>query len=125
MTVMHRVRAIARHEGMGGMLFRFMHRHPALRALKLRLAKRAAWLQNKVKLHRGWFLALLLSVAVWVIMEVSVRNVEADNARFLLSTISQSLAAIFGLIFTIILVMTQITKKITALDIFFSSETIL
>jgi len=125
MIVMHRVRAIARHEGMGGMLFRFMHRHPALRALKLRLAKRAAWLQNKVKLHRGWFLALLMSVAVWAIMEVSVRNVEADNARYVLSTISQSLAAIFGLIFTIILVMTQITKKITALDIFFSSETIL
>jgi len=64
-------------------------------------------------------------VVVFVILYYVHPNTDPDNARYILSAISQSLAAILALVFTITLIAAQMTKRYIAMDkIIFRPETI-
>ena len=72
-----------------------------------------------------YMLPAIITIAVLVILIRHPTEACPDNARYILSAISQSLAALLALIFTITLVAAQMTRSYTAMDkIIFRSETI-
>ncbi|MCK4732341.1 MAG: hypothetical protein KAT65_07780, partial [Methanophagales archaeon] len=64
------------------------------------------------------FIAIIVFFALCLIRS----NTNPENARYILSAISQALAAILALVFTITLVAAQMTKKYTAMDKMFKPE---
>ncbi len=77
---------------------------------------------DKFKYYR---LSIIITIAVLVILLIRYPTEACpDNARYILSAISQSLAALLALVFTITLVAAQMTRRYTAMDeIIFRSET--
>jgi len=76
--------------------------------------------------YNWWIICIIITVAVFVILYYVHPNADPDNARYILSAISQGLAAILALVFTITLVVSQMTRRYTAMDkIIFRLETIL
>jgi len=75
--------------------------------------------------YKWWILCIIITLAVFVILYYVHPNKDQDNARYILSAIAQSLAAILALVFTITLVVSQMTRSYTAMDkIIFRRETI-
>ena len=75
-----------------------------------------------------WWILLILTLSVFLILSIfdyANPNECPENARYILSAISQGLAAILALVFTITLVVAQMTRRYTAMDkIVFRPETI-
>jgi hypothetical protein len=79
----------------------------------------------KWKKYDWWIYCVIIAIAVFLILYYCYPDTEQDNARYILSAISQGLAAILALVFTITLVVSQMTKRYTAMDkIVFRFETI-
>ena len=75
--------------------------------------------------YKWWILCIIITLAVFVLLYYVHPNTDQDNARYILSAIAQSLAAILALVFTITLVVSQMTRSYTAMDkIIFRRETI-
>ena len=74
--------------------------------------------------YKYWIYCLIPTLVVFLILYCTHPNECPENARYLLSAISQGLAAILALVFTITLVVAQMTRRYTAMDkIIFRSET--
>ncbi len=83
-------------------------------------------MRYKLKKHNWWIYCVIIAIAVFLILYYCYPDTEQDNARYILSAISQGLAAILALVFTITLVVSQMTRRYTAMDkIIFRYETIL
>lgn len=84
-----------------------------------------AELRSKVKKYK----LILLGIGAGVffsVLSLAQLNTNPEDARYILSAISQGLAAILALVFTITLVAVQITRKYTAMDkILFKQEIII
>ena len=68
-----------------------------------------------------WWILFIITLAVFSILSISDYanpNECPENARYILSAISQGLAAILALVFTITLVVSQMTRRYTAMDKF-------
>jgi hypothetical protein len=85
-------------------------------------------MRDKWKRYNLWIIYIILTVitvAIFVILCCVYPTTDQDNARYILSAISQGLAAILTLVFTITLVVAQMTRRYTAMDkIIFRWETI-
>ena len=80
----------------------------------------------KWKKYDWWIYCVIIAIAIFLILYYCYPDTEQDNARYILSAISQGLAAILALVFTITLVVSQMTRRYTAMDkIIFRLETIL
>jgi len=78
------------------------------------------------KRYNWWLFCVFVTFVVVLILYYLYPNTGQDNARYILSAISQGLAAILALVFTITLVVAQMTRKYTAMDkIIFRHETII
>lgn len=78
------------------------------------------------KKYNWWICCVIIAIAVFSILYCVYPHTDQDNARYILSAISQGLAAILALVFTITLVVAQMTRRYTAMDkIIFRPETIL
>lgn len=66
--------------------------------------------------YKGWIICIIITLAVFLILYYASPNTDQDNARYILSAISQGLAAILALVFTITLVVAQMTRRYTAMD---------
>ena len=74
--------------------------------------------------YKYWIYCLILTLVVFSIIYYVHPNECPENARYILSAISQGLAAILALVFTITLVVAQMTRRYTAMDkIIFRRET--
>ncbi len=74
--------------------------------------------------YNYWIYCLILTLVVLSIIYYVHPNECPENARYILSAISQGLAAILALVFTITLVVAQMTRRYTAMDkIIFRRET--
>ena len=73
-------------------------------------------MRYKWKKYNGWIYCVIIAIAVFVILYYAYPNTDQDNARYILSAISQGLAAILALVFTITLVVAQMTRRYTAMD---------
>ncbi len=74
--------------------------------------------------YKYWIYCLILTLIVFSILCCAHPNECPENARYILSAISQGLAAILALVFTITLVVAQMTRRYTAMDkIIFRRET--
>ena len=74
--------------------------------------------------YKYWIYCLILTLLVISILYCAHPNECPENARYILSAISQGLAAILALVFTITLVVAQMTRRYTAMDkIIFRRET--
>ena len=77
------------------------------------------------KKYNWWLCCVVVTIAVGLILYYLYPNTDPENARYILSAISQGLAAILALVFTITLVVAQMTRRYTAMDkIIFRRETI-
>lgn len=77
------------------------------------------------KKYNWWLYCVFVTIAVGLILYYFYPNTDQDNARYILSAISQGLAAILALVFTITLVVAQMTRRYIAMDtIIFRPETI-
>ncbi|KAF5416816.1 MAG: hypothetical protein C5S48_01815 [Candidatus Methanogaster sp.] len=80
------------------------------------------WKKNEMryKLEKyKWWILIIITLAVFSILSISDYanpNECPENARYILSAISQGLAAILALVFTITLVVAQMTRRYTAMD---------
>ena len=82
-------------------------------------------MKNKWIKCKYWIYCLIPTLVVFSILYYFHPDECPDNARYILSAISQGLAAILALVFTITLVVTQMTRRYTAMDkIVFRPETI-
>ena len=82
-------------------------------------------MRYKWEKYNWWIYCVIIAIAVFVILYYAYPNTDQDNARYILSAISQGLAAILALVFTITLVVAQMTRRYTAMDkIIFRHETI-
>ena len=74
--------------------------------------------------YNYWIYCLIPTLVVFSILYCAHPNECPENARYILSAISQGLAAILALVFTITLVVAQMTRRYTAMDkIIFRRET--
>ena len=74
--------------------------------------------------YKFWIYCQIPTLVVFLILYCAHPNECPENARYILSAISQGLAAILALVFTITLIVAQMTKRYTAMDkIFFRLET--
>ena len=74
--------------------------------------------------YKYWIYCLIPTLVVFSILYCAHPNECPENARYILSAISQGLAAILALVFTITLVVAQMTRRYTAMDkIIFRRET--
>jgi hypothetical protein len=77
------------------------------------------------KRYNWWLYCVFVTIALGLIVYYLHPHTDQDNARYILSAISQGLAAILALVFTITLVVAQMTRRYTAMDkIIFRPETI-
>ena len=88
------------------------------------------WKKSEIKYkwidYKYWIYYLIPTLVVFSILYCIHPNECPDNARYILSAISQGLAAILALVFTITLVVAQMTRRYTAMDkIVFRYETII
>ena len=80
------------------------------------------WKKNEVRYKfkkYKWWILIIMTLAVFSILSIldyANPNECPDNARYILSAISQGLAAILALVFTITVVVAQMTKRYTAMD---------
>jgi MFS family permease len=82
-------------------------------------------MRYKLKKYNWWIYCVIIAIAVFLILYYCYPDTDQDNARYILSAISQGLAAILALVFTITLVVSQMTRRYTAMDkIIFRRETI-
>jgi len=82
-------------------------------------------MRYKWEKYNWWIYCVIIAIAVFLILYYCYPDTEQDNARYILSAISQGLAAILALVFTITLVVSQMTRRYTAMDkIIFRLETI-
>ena len=72
-------------------------------------------IEDKLKRYGWWFLPIIASIVVFCILS-RLSSIDHENARYILSAISQGLAAILALVFTITLVVAQMTRRYTAMD---------
>ena len=63
-----------------------------------------------------WKFWLIIAIAIFLILCYCYPSTDQYNARYILSAISQGLAAILALVFTITLVVAQMTRRYTAMD---------
>ena len=101
-----------------------------MRALKdwLLIKLRSMWsrIKREWKTYNWWFFGIVAAITVFAILFFIFPTTDQDNARYILSAISQGLAAILALVFTITLVVAQMTRRYTAMDkIIFRPETII
>ena len=83
-------------------------------------------MRYKWEKYKWWIYCVIIAIAVFLILYYCYPDTEQDNARYILSAISQGLAAILALVFTITLVVAQMTRRYTAMDkIIFRPETII
>lgn len=69
---------------------------------------------------------MIIAIALFVILYFVYPTTDLGNIKYILSAISQGLAAILALVFTITLVVAQMTRRYTAMDkIIFRHETII
>ena len=65
--------------------------------------------------ERGWFILILLLppiIAIWKLPDTAIPSVDGNQQTlYLLSAIAQSLAAVLALVFTISLVVAQLSSK--------------
>ncbi len=84
-------------------------------------------MRYKLEKYKWWILCII-TLAVFSILSIldyANPNECPENSRYILSAISQGLAAILALVFTITLVVAQMTRRYTAMDkIVFRDETI-
>lgn len=81
------------------------------------------WKKSGMK-YKYWIYCLIPTLLVFSIISYFHPDECPENARYILSAISQGLAAILALVFTITLVVAQMTKRYTAMDkIIFRLET--
>ncbi|MHA1522665.1 MAG: hypothetical protein ACTSRK_21065, partial [Promethearchaeota archaeon] len=66
--------------------------------------------------YNWWIYCVIIAIVVLLILCYAYPNTDQDNARYILSAISQGLAAILALVFTITLVVAQMTRRYTAMD---------
>jgi len=82
-------------------------------------------MRYKWEKYKWWIYCVIIAIAVFLILYYCYPDTEQDNARYILSAISQGLAAILALVFTITLVVAQMTRRYTAMDkIIFRPETV-
>ncbi len=82
-------------------------------------------MKYKWEQYNWWIYCVIIAIAVFLILYCYL-DTEQGNARYILNAISQGLAAILALVFTITLVVSQMTRRYTAMDkIIFRHETIL
>ena len=82
-------------------------------------------MRYKLKKYNWWIYCVIIAIAVFLILYYCYPDPDQDNARYILSAISQGLAAILALVFTITLVVSQMTRRYTAMDkIIFRHETV-
>ena len=85
-------------------------------------------MRYKLEKYKWWILCII-TLAVFSILSIldyANPNECPENSRYILSAISQGLAAILALVFTITLVVAQMTRRYTAMDkIVFRYETII
>ena len=83
------------------------------------------WILCKWGKYNRWIICIIITLAVFSILYHVHPEEYPENARYILSAISQGLAAILALVFTITLVVAQMTRRYTAMDkIIFRRETI-
>lgn len=86
---------------------------------------------NEFQKYIDWILCLLFSIFIVLISfyflypenNILILSLSTDGILYLFSTISQSLAAIFALVFTVTLMVATMANKYTAIDKFFSKKT--
>ena len=71
-------------------------------------------MRYKWEKYNWWIYCVIIAIAVFLILYYCYPDTEQDNARYILSAISQGLAAILALVFTITLVVDQMTRRYTA-----------
>ena len=81
-------------------------------------------MSKKEMKYKYWIYCLIPTFVVFLILYYFHPDECPENARYILSAISQGLAAILALVFTITLVVAQMTRRYTAMDkIIFRLET--
>ena len=70
------------------------------------------YVKNIFDKFKYYILPIIIAIAVFVILILHQTEACPDNARYILSAISQSLAALLALVFTITLVTAQISINI-------------
>lgn len=81
-------------------------------------------MSKKEMKYNYWLYCLIPTLVVFLILYYFHPEESPDNARYILSAISQGLAAILALVFTITLVVAQMTRRYTTMDkIIFRLET--
>lgn len=73
--------------------------------------------------HIDWIACIVFGISAGLISFYLKLPVKNDGILYLLSTISQALAAIFALVFTVTLMAAQMAQKYTAIDKFFDRKT--
>ena len=82
-------------------------------------------MRYKWEKYNWWIICIIITLVVFSILYYVHPNECPEDARYILSAISQGLAAILALVFTITLVVAQMTRRYTAMDkIIFRPETI-
>lgn len=75
--------------------------------------------------YSGWVACAITAIMLWICLHFCLQITNDEGARYLLSAISQGLAAILALVFTITLVAAQMTRRYTAMDMMFKTGTVL
>jgi len=71
-------------------------------------------MRYKWEKYKWWIYCVIIAIAAFLILHYVHSNTDQENARYILSAISQGLAAILALVFTITLVVSQMTRRYTA-----------
>jgi hypothetical protein len=83
-------------------------------------------MRYKWEKYNWWIVCIIITLVVFSILYYVHPNECPEDARYILSAISQGLAAILALVFTITLVVSQMTRRYTAMDkMIFRHETII
>ena len=71
-------------------------------------------IRYKWEKYNWWIYCLIIAIALFAILYRVYPNTDQDNARYILSAISQSLAAILALVITITFIVAQMMRRPTA-----------
>jgi len=76
------------------------------------------WIKNEIrykcKKYKWWIFCILVTIAAFVILYRDYPNTDQNNARYILSAISQSLAALLALVITVTVIVAQMMKRYSA-----------